>query len=218
MRNGNDWKPNYEKYNIPQNFQNGMNLLGYHFDTRNFFEGIGIGTILGIIVLLILMPMPIDIGTKIGIILGFVILGILIGCKGINDEPVTAFVNNYLTFKKRRRTAIFNNDIKLDKSYSQKKKEQEDKSFTAFLNSIFGVFSTNIEKRKQIRAIKERVDDYLDADTLYFKDDEGYKEKPKEYMTDAELKDEIKKEKQHQKKIRKMAKEIEMERRYKDGK
>ena len=105
---------NYKTIYIPQNFENGINVFGMNFRTRFIVEGIVVGALTTISAFL-LFKNSFGIG-NFGQLIGYSIAigGVFtfLGIKGINDEPLSSFLANMLSFAKKKRTTYYNPRVK----------------------------------------------------------------------------------------------------------
>ena len=106
---------NYSGRHIPPNYDNGINLLGLHFKPLFLIEGIVFGVSGGVLTYLLLVKVFLvnDTWQAIGycILIGGAFLAL--GITGLNGEPLTTFLINFLRFIKRRRTDYYNPKVKV---------------------------------------------------------------------------------------------------------
>lgn len=189
---------------IPENYTIGINIAGMHFSTRKFFEGIGLGIILAILSFFTIRQAQfIDSGTMIGFVISFGLMGLVLGIIGINDEPVSIFLSNWFRYRRKRRSAFYNPHIKTRDEdikvpyvyiYEDEKESLPKEKLNAFLRK----YKSELEKKEMQKMVEFQKTNTYDETTMFFKDDEGYFEKPVEYMNESEYK-------KYQKKLRKIA-------------
>ena len=169
MEDNNNPTPRY----IPENYSIGINVGGMHFKTRNFFEGIALAAALGGLAYWIFNKMSfIEYGTRIGLIISFAIMGLVLGIIGINDEPISVFFLNWIRFLKDKRTAFYNPHTKTrDKNkvrpYLFTYKEEKESLSTENITSFFKKFKASIEKsqiEKMVDSIETQLQSSLDRE------------------------------------------------------
>ena len=172
---------------IPENYSTGINVGGMNFKVRNFVEGIILGIITGSLSILILFYVSfIDAGTKIGIVISFALIGLVIGIVGINDEPVSVFVSNKLSFDRRKRTAFYNPHIKGDAiPYIYEYQENRENLPREKIIAFYKKYKADIEKREQEKMREFQSTNTFDETSMFFEDDEGFFAKPVEFMNDS---------------------------------
>lgn len=203
----------YEVKFIPDNFETGLNLLGMNFDVRKFIEGTIFGVI-GLIIFYIIGGFFFkNWGTRVGVTLAFGLGLMIIGIRGINDEPVTVFISNMIKQKKNRIFSYRDPDAKvLVKPYAQTLAEKNDKLPQEQILSVFDKFKKKMSAKRSEQEMIFQSQNYFNADQIYFRD-EGMtgKSKPVEYMTKKELKEYEKKQAKLEKEMKKIAKKAQMD-------
>ena len=173
---------------IPENYATGINVAGMNFKVRNFIEGLIVSLLSALICVLILYKIPfIDFGTKIGFIISFALMGLLLGIIGINDEALSVFVSNKLRFDRRKRTAFYNPRIKEETipyiyEYRNSRESLPKEKIVAF----YKAYKASIEKREQEKMREFQKTNTFDETSMFFEDDEGIVVKPVEYMNPSE--------------------------------
>lgn len=109
MSKGNE---QYSIYTIPYNFIDESKLFGGMVSARNFVEGCILGGIASTPVFLISLPLQI----KLTLILVFFLVFGVIGCIGINGDPISRFVVYFIKFRKEKRIISFNGKVKFHES------------------------------------------------------------------------------------------------------
>lgn len=203
----------YRLRKIPDNFENGINFAGFNFRPIFLIEGI----ILGIICFVSTIALMFAFGVRhissstIGICLVPCVLAIILGIKGINDEPLTTFIRNLRYFNSHKRTTYYNPRIKTeiksignDLSNSGAYILPRDRIIALFTKYKKAMDEKNIKKLEEEKGTNAFV-----KERMYFEDDVGVVDKPIEYMSKQEYKDykiklkrekQLRKEKQHGKK------------------
>jgi len=180
-----------ERY-IPDNYENGINFAGFNFRPIFLIEGIILGIIffaLSIFLLYVCGNRRINSST-IGICLVPSVLAVVIGIKGINDEPLTTFIKNLRRFNCNKRFAYYNPRIKTeiksiyatgeDGSHYILPRDRIIALFTKYKKTLTEINIKKIEEEKgENKFIKEQ---------MYFEDDIGVVDKPVEYMNKQEYK------------------------------
>lgn len=217
MEDNNNPTPRY----IPENYSIGINVGGMHFKTRNFFEGIALAAALGGLAYWVFNKMSfIEYGTRIGLIISFAIMGLVLGIIGINDEPISVFFLNWIRFLKDKRTAFYNPHTKTrDKNkvrpYLFTYKEEKESLSTENITSFFKKFKASIEKSQIEKMVEFQKANTFNETTMFFQDDDGSYEKPFEYMNRSERKKYFRRlkreEKQRWKEERKQLRQAEKE-------
>lgn len=184
----------YEQYQIrriPENFGNGVDIAGLHFQTRFLIEGVLLAVITLVVSFTTLKFIGLtDIKQLIGICLVFVFLALLLGIKGINDEPLTKFIANAITYRKKRRTAYYNPRIKFEaKSIVNEDKDALDKNAIPRekILAIFNKYKEAYDKKQQERAKAFEERNAFDENNMFFEDDIGIIKKPNSYLSKEEV-------------------------------
>ena len=196
---------------IPENYATGINVLGFNFKTRNAIEGIMLALIFAAVGALVFFQFDfIDIGTKIGFIISFGAIGLVLGLIGINDEPISVFVGNKLAFRRRKRTAFYNPRIKSEAiPYVFEYRDAKDRLPKEKIIAFYRKYKADIEKREQERMLEFQATNTFDETSMFFKDDEGIVDKPVEYMNSSEYKSYMKKVRKKEKEARRAEKKAE---------
>lgn len=196
---------------IPENYATGINVAGMNFKVRNFIEGLIVSLLSALICVLILYKIPfIDFGTKIGFIISFALMGLLLGIIGINDEALSVFVSNKLSFDKRKRTAFYNPRVKDETipyiyEYQSNRESLPKEKIIAF----YKAYKASIEKKEQERMLEFQKTNTFDETSMFFEDDEGIVAKPVDYMNPSEYRKYLKEVKRQERKARKEARKLE---------
>ena len=179
-------KPHY----IPENYSTGINLVGMNFKPRNFAEGCVLAAIFGFIGYLIMNQINfIDIGTKIGLVVSMMGIGLVLGVLGLNDEPLSVFLANRIKWRNKRRTAFYNPRIKDETipyiyEYESERASLPREKIAAFYRK----YKKDLEKKEQEKMLEFQKTNTFDETSMFFKDDEGFVDKPVEYMNSSEYK------------------------------
>lgn len=174
---------------IPKNYEIGVNLLGFNFKLRFLIEGTIAALIIFIIVFVILNYFNIEFATKIGYSIAFALIGLLLGIRGINDEPLTEFIGHYFKYIKRKRTAFYNPRVKKEiKPYLEQIQNNKNADVFETARSIYNKYKHKIEKNNQLKTMEYQNQNVFDKENMFFEDDIGVINKPYEYMTKKERK------------------------------
>lgn len=92
-------------YVIPENFIEGGRVLNGMFKMRNFMEGAILGG--GVALFSLLLPIE-SFSTRISVVLGLAMPFFLLGVMGINDDPLSVFLKNALTWRKGKGIMLYN--------------------------------------------------------------------------------------------------------------
>lgn len=197
----------YRVRKIPDNFENGINFAGFNFRPIFLIEGI----ILGILFFGVSIGLMFAFGIRsissstIGICLVPSVLAIILGIKGINDEPLTTFIKNLRYFNTSKRTTYYNPRIKTEiKSIGS----GGDNSGQYILPrdriiALFTKYKKALDEKNIKRLEEEKGTNKFVQSQMYFEDDIGVVDKPIEYMSKQEYKDykiKLKREKELRKK------------------
>ena len=180
----------YKVRHIPENFGNGVDFLGLHFEIRFLAEGIIFGLLLFLLSFSLLSSIFVaKKGTSLGLSLVFSGLSFFFGVRGINDEPITVFLSHVRTFRRNRRTAYYNPRIKLEaRSITKEKKTKKQEELPR--EKILGAFEKYkriFDRKQQERAKAFEEQNAFDASNMFFEDDIGVIQKPDSYMTEEEV-------------------------------
>jgi hypothetical protein len=149
----------YKSYPIPYNFIDESKMFGGLVKTRNFIEGCICGALASIPVFLI----PSN-NFKLKIILFIVLVtpALVLGCVGINGDPISRFIMYYVKFKKSKRVVSFNNKVKLYERID-----------VDSLTSVELPRDKILKLLNNLGAIRENADEeeILNADDIVFDDD-----------------------------------------------
>lgn len=99
-------------YTIPYNFIDESKVFGGMVATRNLIEGCVLGGIASVPVFLISFPLQVKLTL---ILVCFLVFGV-IGCIGINGDPITRFIIYYIQFRRQKRIISFNGKVKFHES------------------------------------------------------------------------------------------------------
>ena len=199
-----DNNEDYKIRQIPDNFGSGINIAGMHFGVVFLAEGIilAVLALAGVFIILKLSGMT-DIGQMLGISLVFAGIFLVIGIKGINDEPITTFVRNLAAFNKGRRTAYYNPRIKLEAKpvKAENIKENKDAIPREKIMAAFNKYKEALDKKQAEKAKAFEEANAFDESNMFFEDDIGIIKKPSQYMSREEA-DSYEKKKKKIKKFR----------------
>ena len=200
-----------ETHYIPENYSTGINFAGMNFKVRNFIEGIIMALICGLISVFVLYQITfLDFGTKTGLVISFALMGLILGIVGINDEALSVFVSNKLSFDKKKRTAFYNPRVKDETipyiyEYQSNRESLPKEKIVAF----YKAYKASIEKKEQERMLEFQKTNTFDETSMFFEDDEGIVAKPVDYMNPSEYRKYLKEVKRQERKARKEARKLE---------
>ena len=165
----------YVTRHIPENFESGINAFGMSFRARFIVEGGLLGLLFGGISYFYLVSVnAFDIGTRIGISIALDALFMILGLKGINDEPISEFLMHLVAFSKGKNTAYYNPRIKTEAKplavddMSELPKEK--------LLSLAVKVKDELKEKAQLRA-QNRTENEKPDEIIVFEDDLKLKER-----------------------------------------
>ena len=179
-----------QQHFIPENYSTGINLIGMNFHFRNVIEGGVLAIVFGALGYLVFSQMNfIDVGTRIGLIISVAAIGLVLGVIGLNDEPLSDYMANRLRWRKNRRSAFYNPHIKGESipyiyEYESEMQALPREKIMAFYRK----YKEELEKKERERMLEFQKTNTFDETSMFFEDDEGYLEKPVEYMNPSEYK------------------------------
>ena len=175
---------------IPENYSTGINLIGMNFRFRNVLEGGVLAIAFGALGYLAFSQMGfIDVGTRIGLIISVAAIGLVLGIVGLNDEPISEYMTNRLRWRKNRRSAFYNPHIKGEAIPYIYEYESEMQSLPRErIIAFYRKYKTELEKKEREKMLEFQKTNTFDETSMFFEDDEGYLEKPVEYMNPSEYK------------------------------
>lgn len=206
---------------IPPNYDGNINMAGFTFKTRNLFEGIlmaSFGFAIGLSIM-IFANLPWDIAIC-SILFSITTMPLLmLGIVGINDYSIFQWIGVFFKFLKGRTVSYYNPRIKDENVSIMMVKEDEDRGLPRDrIIKAYRKFEEQINAKNSIE-MQENVKILLEDENAakFFEDDEGYVDKPVEYMTSKEYrkylkelkrrqKQELKEEKKRMKQVRRNAK------------
>jgi len=168
-----------QSFHIPRNFKVGIKILNEVYPWANFFQG---AILASVPALLWIYFHPSWSYTTVIIYFMFACGGLFfLGLNGINNDTFFGYFLTWFKFRKHRRLTNYNPRVKAEiKPFYESKKQ----------NSAVEKLKEIYEKYKQQLDLKQHEANFnVDKNArVYFEDDEGYLEKPIEYMSDKELK------------------------------
>lgn len=146
---------NYAIYTIPYNFIDESKVFGGMISARNLVEGCLLGALFSSPFFIFSLPLQI----KFTLILIFFLVFGIIGCIGINGDPISRFIIYYIKFYRQKRIISFNGKVKFHES------EADNITFSELprdriLNLFVGMGTSRAENP-----------DYADTDNYVFDDD-----------------------------------------------
>lgn len=186
---------------IPKNFQAGINLFGGSYEFGNIIQGI-IMAGLGVFIIFggcKFLHINASIESRIGFALALGgTLGYL-GLAGIEGETLIGLIKNIILFEKNKRTAYYNPRIKKEACTCVFEREDEILPRDKIL-MMYDKYKQEINKKDQDKALMSQFS-LNENEDMFFNDDEGFVDKPLEYMSKKEYKI---KQKEEKKKLKEM--------------
>lgn len=145
----------YSIYTIPYNFIDESKVFGGMISTRKLVEGCILGAFFSFPFFLFSLPIQI----KLTLILVFFLVFGIIGCIGINGDPISRFIIYYIKFRKQKRLISFNGKVKFHES------EADDVTFTELpRDKVLKLFVG-------MGSAREESPDYKEDENYVFDDD-----------------------------------------------
>ena len=179
-----------QQHYIPENYSTGINLIGMNFKFRNVIEGGILAVFFGIIGFIIFSKMTfLDVGTRIGLVVSVAAIGLVLGVVGLNDEPLSVYVANWIKWRKNRRSAFYNPHIKGESvPYIYEYQSEMESLPRERIMAFYRKYKSDLEKKEREKMLEFQKTNTFDETSMFFEDDEGYLEKPVEYMNPSEYK------------------------------
>ena len=181
---------------IPENFATGGTFLGFEIKPLNIIQAIVLGIIpIGINFGVIYRYFYVDILTMLGVTALFSVAFAFLGFVGIDNVTPLEYLMKIIKFKSKERKTYFNPRVK--KEIVSLISEQSENTQVLPREKVIKMYNEFLEKRNlsdQARAHELENSD-IGEDAL-FEEDFAVMDKPDEYMSDKELKEKAKKEKQ----------------------
>ena len=179
-----------QQHYIPENYSTGINLVGMNFRFRNVIEGGVLALAFGALGYLVFSQMSfLDVGTMIGLVVSVAAIGLVLGIVGLNDEPISIYMANRLRWRKNRRSAFYNPHIKGESVPYVYEYESEMQSLPREkIMAFYRKYKSDLEKKEREKMLEFQKTNTFDETSMFFEDDEGYLEKPVEYMNPSEYK------------------------------
>ncbi len=179
-----------QQHYIPENYSTGINLIGMNFKFRNVIEGGILAVFFGIIGFIIFSQMTfLDVGTRIGLVVSVAAIGLVLGVVGLNDEPLSVYVANWIKWRKNRRSAFYNPHIKGESiPYIYEYQSEMESLPRERIMAFYRKYKSDLEKKEREKMLEFQKTNTFDETSMFFEDDEGYLEKPVEYMNPSEYK------------------------------
>ena len=200
---------------IPQNFAAEGTFLGYELKPLNIIQAIILG----------LIPFFVSFGFLNKIFIFNNIFGLIsvtalcsvalayLGFAGIDNVTPLEYLVRVLNFKKRERKSYYNPRVKQEMiSLTQEKNSEASKTLPR--EKVLKIYNAFLTKRNILDQQKAHEIEENDLDEkVYFEEDFLVMSKPKEYMTEKELKELKKKEKKERKQYQRKVKKEERKKR-----
>lgn len=179
-----------QQHYIPENYSTGINLVGMNFKFRNVIEGGILALVFGALGYVVFSQMNfLDVGTMIGLVISVAAIGLVLGIIGLNDEPISIYMANRLRWRRNRRSAFYNPHIKGESVPYIYEYESEMQSLPREkIMAFYRKYKSDLEKKERDKMLEFQKTNTFDETSMFFEDDEGYLEKPVEYMNPSEYK------------------------------
>ena len=158
---------------IPENYENGINFAGFSFKTIFLVEGIILGIICFGLMLFIISLFGKITSSSIGIALVPTLGAIFLGIRGINDEPITAFLGNVSRFNKSRRVVYYNPHIKNEAKSIASDEQNHQVLPKDKLVALFTKYKKSLDERNIEALKKEEGELDLELEKMCFEDDDN---------------------------------------------
>lgn len=189
------------RYNIPKNFEAGVNILGMTFKTRNLIEGVFLLVALFGATYYLTSGLSFDIRFTLSVFVSVPVAAIAVN--GIHGDPLSTRIGIIYCYFQRKRSCFYNPRLKTEKSPMDLRVNAFNLLPRDKLNMIYDDFKSSSEK-KQKELLNELNKDRQSG--MFFQDDEGVVTKPYDYMTKKEQKAFDRDRKRSEKRARKEAK------------
>jgi len=175
----------YQVKRIPENYENGIHIIGFKFKTSFFIEGVVLSVaVIAILFLFLNNIVHLKLTNMLPILIIFGGLAFYLGAKGINDELITTFIKNVIKFNKSRRVAYYNPRIKAEaKHITEQERLQENKDVLPF-----DKIKNLINKKDMVKTEEKGEQPTFDKDNMFFEDDKGIVDTPNSYRSKKEYK------------------------------
>ena len=170
-------------YYIPENFLGESRILNGQIRTRYLIDSIGLALISAIIIGIPVFMFALN-GTSIGMkfTIGVLILapGILAGQLGYNGDPISVFLVNFFSWRKKRETRLYNENPRLLGTDPVKAIYEGKRGMDKIVSFVQDAQERRIEKKTS--------EQYVEGETFEFQYDpsiDGYTEDVGDYSDDA---------------------------------
>ena len=178
---------NYDILPIPLNSKFDFNFLGLTFQMRKAFEGIALGLLGFLISYLIVRNIKMQIGVALTIMLFLTLGGLLLGGMGVNNDYVSNAIINIFTFYRKKRITFYNPRVKKEQRFFVEELQDED-DYVIPRERLEALYHKYINKKEIENAQDNFQDEEFDENYMYFEDDIDVLGKPRELMSERELK------------------------------
>lgn len=179
---------------IPENFATGSTFLGFEVKPLNLIQAI----VFGIIPILISMGINkyfyVNILTVIGVTALCSIAFAFLGFVGIDNVTPLEYLIKFINYKRNMRKTYYNPRVK--KEMVSLMTEQSEANQVLPREKVLKMYNEFLEKRNLADQAKaHEIEDNDLGEDVFFEDDFLVMDKPKEYMSDKEIKEKEKQEK-----------------------
>lgn len=179
---------------IPENFATGSTFLGFEVKPLNLIQAIVFGVIPILISMGINKYFYVNILTVIGVTALCSIAFAFLGFVGIDNVTPLEYLIKYINYKRNMRKTYYNPRVK--KEMVSLMAEQSEANQVLPREKILKMYNEFLEKRNLADQAKaHEIEDNDLGEDVFFEDDFLVMDKPKEYMSDKEIKEKEKQEK-----------------------
>lgn len=179
---------------IPENFATGSTFLGFEVKPLNLIQAIVFGVIPILISMGINKYFYVNILTVIGVTALCSIAFAFLGFVGIDNVTPLEYLIKYINYKRNMRKTYYNPRVK--KEMVSLMTEQSEVNQVLPREKVLKMYNEFLEKRNLADQAKaHEIEDNDLGEDVFFEDDFLVMDKPKEYMSDKEIKEKEKQEK-----------------------
>lgn len=180
---------------IPENFATGSTFLGFEIKPLNLIQAIIFGLIPIIVNFGIINKyFYVDILTLIGVTALFTVALAFLGFVGIDNVTPLEYLIKFINYKRKMRKTYYNPRVK--KEMISLIAEQSEANQVLPREKVLKMYNEFLEKRNLADQAKaHEIEDNDLGEDVFFEDDFLVMDKPKEYMSDKEIKEKEKEEK-----------------------
>lgn len=179
---------------IPENFATGSTFLGFEVKPLNLIQAIAFGIIPILISMGINKYFYVNILTVIGVTALCSIAFAFLGFVGIDNVTPLEYLIKFINYKRNMRKTYYNPRVK--KEMVSLMTEQSEVNQVLPREKVLKMYNEFLEKRNLADQAKaHEIEDNDLGEDVFFEDDFLVMDKPKEYMSDKEIKEKEKQEK-----------------------